>query len=512
MNVARSTFVRRGYLLTVLTAAVLLAASSGTAWAQSASFSGASTLQEGADADDLSKPRPLTVTITRSSTGRNDPFNDTTSSGAHLTLGFEYNGAAVTSTNGGDSFTVTPTSGSTTDGTALDETSSASLTFADSTVTRDEDGDPSTGTDGKEVTVVESRIELTIEDDPDDNDWDAEELVLTLTPGPRFPNATFKRTFKVTIEDDDPQPKFRFSNSDIQLAKGNTQPVTISAGVGAGGASPLPGAATDTSSDETIRGRLLGLDAAGSEDILLSVEPMEAAGNIIVINDSTSTPIAPDAQGRFVVGTISAAVPTATSDGIELQIEAKAAPGFRDEQISLMLEDGRTAELKARDGGEIEDANPAAVTVLSGEATPTVTFSKASVSIMEGESETVHLLADTDQGDQVGSATVSVSGDARISLEQNGSAISGSTVSFGGSANAELTVVAVSDPDLEDGEESMATVTITDASGANIGDPRELTVTVVGATNVPVLPLVGQLLLALMLTVGGARLYRRRRG
>ena len=111
----------------------------------------------------------------------------------------------------------------------------------------------------------------------------------------------------------------------------------------------------------------------------------------------------------------------------------------------------------------------------------------------------------------MGSATVSVSGDALIELRQNGSTTSGS-VSFGGSANAELTIVSLSDPDLEDGEESMATVTITDASGANIGDPREVTVTVVGSTAVPVLPLVGQLLLALLLMVGGARLYRRRQG
>ena len=34
MNGARSTFMRKGYLLTALAAAVLLAASSGTAWAQ----------------------------------------------------------------------------------------------------------------------------------------------------------------------------------------------------------------------------------------------------------------------------------------------------------------------------------------------------------------------------------------------------------------------------------------------------------------------------------------------
>ena len=57
MNVARSTFVRRGYLLTALAVAVLLFASSGTAWAQTkisatSRFSGSSgTLPEGADLD-----------------------------------------------------------------------------------------------------------------------------------------------------------------------------------------------------------------------------------------------------------------------------------------------------------------------------------------------------------------------------------------------------------------------------------------------------------------------------
>ena len=51
MNVERSTFVRRGYLLTALAVAVLLAGSSGTAWAQSdysIKVSSSSTLQEGA--------------------------------------------------------------------------------------------------------------------------------------------------------------------------------------------------------------------------------------------------------------------------------------------------------------------------------------------------------------------------------------------------------------------------------------------------------------------------------
>ena len=54
MNVARSTFMRKGYLLTALAVAVLLAGSSGAAWAQttttaSSRFARSSgTLEEGA--------------------------------------------------------------------------------------------------------------------------------------------------------------------------------------------------------------------------------------------------------------------------------------------------------------------------------------------------------------------------------------------------------------------------------------------------------------------------------
>ena len=49
MNGVRSTYMRKGYLLTALAAAVLLAASSGTALAQSVGFVGTSaTVGEGA--------------------------------------------------------------------------------------------------------------------------------------------------------------------------------------------------------------------------------------------------------------------------------------------------------------------------------------------------------------------------------------------------------------------------------------------------------------------------------
>ena len=59
---------------------------------------------------------------------------------------------------------------------------------------------------------------------------------------------------------------------------------------------------------------------------------------------------------------------------------------------------------------------------------------------------------------------------------------------------------------------SSATLTIESANGATIGGRDSLTVTVMGSTAVAALPLLGQLLLALFLMAGGARLYRRRNG
>ena len=63
MNGVRSISMRKGYLLTALAAAVLLAASSGTAYAQSIGFVGtSSTMMEGATPGDKT-PNPITIDI-----------------------------------------------------------------------------------------------------------------------------------------------------------------------------------------------------------------------------------------------------------------------------------------------------------------------------------------------------------------------------------------------------------------------------------------------------------------
>ena len=523
MNVAISTFARRGHLLAAFAVAVLLAASSGTAWAQAAPRGfqltmGVSpgTLQEGASASN-STPDRVAINITRADP-RYSCDHDTDDQTPNVSC-------AVFNTTANPSLRLTAT---------CNGVASADDDDCDFSVQRRDTGAAlSLGTpfsfaadaDGG-ANAIERTIELLVTDDADDDDWNEETVVLTLELAENVTGAdtnTYtareqKRT--LTIADDDPMPKLTFDRPGIQLAKGNMQTMTV--GVDIGGTS---GAIAG------IRGKLNSLDGVTDRDgsgdeILLSVSPPEAVGSLIKIwrdsePDQQATDLRTDREGRYIVGTIgrgtgntgAGAVGTddmATNNGIALNIRAIDVSGFRDEQITFTVMEGRTEAQKKGDGGGIDDADPATVTILSAEETPTVTFSTEAIDIDEGDSETVHLLADTDQGSEVGSATVRVSGDALISLSQGGSSISGGTVSFGGSANAELTITALMDRELEDGEEKMATVTITDASGASIGDPRALTVTVVGATAVPALPLIGQLLLALFLMAGGARLYRRR--
>ena len=535
MNVSRSTFVRRGWVLTALTVAVLLAGFSVTAWAQTPTRftltmgASSSTLEEGASGSN-STPDRVTLTITRSdpiySTDHdNDPmtpnvrrpvFNNTNKPTLKLTA--TCNGVA-TADNDDCSFSVALKSAPDTALTGLGTAAGATFDFAAT------DGPTGTGAD------IEKTVELLVTDNADDGDWNEETVILTLelnadfagADGKTYTAASQKRT--LTIADDDPMPQLTFDKPSIQLATGNMQTMTV--GVDIGGTSGAKAGIRGTLNE--LNGARTGDGAGSSDEILLSVSPPEAVGNLIkiykdatMIDEAPATDLDTDRQGRYIVGEIGrgsddsnddgavGSTNAATNNGIALTIKAIDVSGFRDEEITFMLMEGRTEAQQKGDGGGIEDSNPATVTILSGEATPTVTFSKSSISIEEGGMDTVHLLADGEQGDQVGSAAVSVSGDARISLHQNGSAISGGVVSFGGSANAELTIRALGDESLEDGEEKTATVTITDASGANIGDPRAVTVTVVGSTAVPVLPLVGQLLLALLLTAGGARLYRRR--
>ena len=93
-----------------------------------------------------------------------------------------------------------------------------------------------------------------------------------------------------------------------------------------------------------------------------------------------------------------------------------------------------------------------------------------------------------------------------ISLSQGGRTLRANadgtySVDLDVNGSAVLTIRADGDEGLTDNQTKTATVTIVDANGAEIGNEDTLTVTVRGSTAVPALPLVGQLLLALMIAV-----------
>ena len=190
--------------------------------------------------------------------------------------------------------------------------------------------------------------------------------------------------------------------------------------------------------------------------------------------------------------------------------------GFRDPEVTLSFT-AKSLMSAAGVAGALTDGGALKILVQSNEEVPTVTFATSRLDIDEGGTNTVAILASESTGPEVGSVMVSVSGDAMLSLWQDGDMLEAGAdgmyeVDLMGNANTILTISADGDAALEDGMSSTGTITLESASGAEIGDRDSVMVTVNGSTAVPALPLVGQLLLALFLMAGGARLYRRRRG
>lgn len=167
--------------------------------------------------------------------------------------------------------------------------------------------------------------------------------------------------------------------------------------------------------------------------------------------------------------------------------------------------------------GRIEAGPPAIIQILNGDPVPVVSMGTRALSMDEGMSKTVAILTDGELANLVMRIGLAVAGEARLSLVRSGRELRANAdgtyaLDLDANGSAVLTIRADADESLADGETKTATVTIVDANGADIGDRDTLTVTVRGSTAVPVLPQLGQLLLALLLLAGGARLYRRRSG
>ena len=518
MNGVRSTYMRKGYLLTALAAAVLLAASSGTASAQSVGFVGTSaTVGEGASPA-AHTADPITVEIevsglTLSGLGANRENGIGTLTIQH-DADITYPGQDPARTGDNQRIWLDNTS------SALDEAALTGLT-------------PNTGAGHGHLLGLPTAttlsydnngvIRLVIIDPGGDGNWVDNKftmrLVTTAVQDGPIPPSPSPASYIVTVTDNDPQPTVSFSESSLSLTEGSAtaEGYSISVGLEAGN----PRITTD--------------NPANMADLTSMVQFVASPAGAVIFNndtDSATTNGCTDTHDRDVISltlgseiTYDAATRRFTvndpvgalTDAASFEVEACGdKSGFQDGMVTFSFVESSLRG--APTGiGNVAAGNSLVVTVQSNEAVPTVQFGTSSINIDEGSTETVAILADEDTGPEVDSVMVSLAGDAMLSLWLDGEMLEAGMdgmfeVDLMGSANAILTVSADSDRYLEDGMTSMGTLTIESANGADIGDGDTVSVTVNGSTAVPALPLLGQLLLALFLMAGGARLYRRRQG
>ena len=470
MNGARTTFMRRGYLLTALAAVVLLAASPGTASAQrqSVEFSVTSgVVTEGVAANNRNA---FSVVITRSGVDAETPFDGAVSLRTSATT--------LGTTDG--QFQMYLTDGTTTVGTGV----------------------------ANPLTFVRDEVELIIVQ-AEDNDWEDETLTIELEvpvgtdPGPRL---------VLTADDNEDQPVVAFDPSQLDLYENNSATVDVT--VAAADAMKNPGAAIDTLLS------VCGADGATLCQLQVMVDPpdavsMDDTAPVTIAASGTTTGVAavPMMPGMFTIGANLASL--GGGDGTDMgTVMFSANPvseGFRDRVITVTPVEASLAT----PSGAVGAGSPLVITVTSNKEVPVVTIVPTSLSVDEGESTTFAIVAEGTFGDEVMDVMLSMKGDAMVTLWQGTDEIMADdmgmyTVALGSSSNARVTVMAESDRGLETGMTKEATFTIEDAGGATIGDDNWVTITVNGNTAVPAIPLIGQLLLALFLMAGGARFYRRR--
>ena len=471
MNGVRSTFMRRGYLLTALSALLLLAASPGTASAQNVSFSASSgEVREGAPSAGNPAFR-VTISRTPAPSQGDDPVGNVSLVATPAIADF----TAVDDWT----FTTIPANAIAADGT---------ITFSNNSVVVDI---------GKAV----------------DTDWDNEKLTLTvntdtaLTPTARL---------VVTATDVNAQPTASFRPNVVRLTEGSqtTSPVTVSVGVPPG---------------QTAPGALAGLTTG---NLMVMVDPPDAldddgfANNttpgtdrgIITITpsagaDSTTNLLDPVA-GRPGVYQLPA-IGTISGTPVTLAIvAAQDMGGFNDSDVTVSF----VSRSLMTASGEVANGGSLTINVISDEPVPTLSFSPTDVTINEGESVETVLIAEGSHGHEVGMVKLMVEGDADVSLMQGGKMLEEMDghvyVNLGTSNSARLTAMSHESRELADGDMAYKAWKLVEGStdGAMIGEGSWFRVDVVGSTAVPALPLIGQLLLALFLMAGGSRLYRRRRG
>ena len=488
MNGVRTIFTRKGYLLTALAAAVLLAASLGTASAQSVEFSATTAeVLEGSAGTGATDPAALRVTVTRSAPPP-APIPDNVGA---VTLAY-----SATLTSVGVTVTQVPAAG-----------------FGDPIAI------PDTGIDfgaDNQATLLITQAE--------DDDWDSESLTLSL----RANVGVSSEDLVLTMVDNEAQPIADFEPNPVMLHEGSQADVMLTVDVPAG----TPTTARPSTALNTL--------SQAGDNLVLSVSPAGAIGTAEDECGARNTPnvvawsaqVAAHRNGISTTANIAALHPGAGAGNDDTDVTAITlnacadVKGFQDKSITLAVigttDSGRRGlTIRTSAGalvGTIGAESPLVIEIDSDEAVPTLSFSPTDVTINEGESTMTRLIAEGEYGAEVGMVKLMVEGDAMVSLMQDGEMLEEMDgyvmVDLGDSNTAQLTAMSHSDPDLMDGDTAYKAWKLVEGEtdGANIGEGSWFRVDVTGSTAVPALPLVGQLLLALFLMAGGSRLYRRRQG
>ena len=463
--------MRKSHLLTTLTAVLLLAATAGTASAQSPRIGftpRSGSVNEGARADANSEHPLLTVTVRAWNLPAGPAGQDAGGQPTARQQAIDALGEITIETEGigrREAATISP--------------------LYDTPAALDEDA----------VFAASDTFQLTV-DPVQDADSLNDEFSLRLRSTESIDTGA---RYRGTVIDDDPLATATFSRTDIKIFEGSEAQLSVRVAAPEGESFPTQ---------------------AGDQNIVLSVTPAAAVDVEECPTDRESryalriwseTETVTSGPGRGEV-TIEKGIANYQRGPADLRLTACGdMSDFRDSAVTLAFEDSSLQT----PAGRIANGPPAVIQILNDDPLPSVSLAPAAIAIDEGMAATVGIVAQGTLASAVMKVGVAVTGDALISLYQDGDQLaargSGTyTVDLGDSTSTVLTIRADEDESLADNQTRTATVTIVDAGGADIGEEDTLTVTVRGSTAVPVLPTIGQLLLTVLLLAGGLRLHSTR--
>ena len=465
--------MRKDHLLAALTAAVLLAASAGTASAQAPRIGftpRSGSVNEGARADANSEHPLLTVTVRA----------------WNLPAGPAGQGADGQPTARQQAIDALGEITIETEGIGRREAATISPLY-DTPAALDEDA----------VFAASDTFQLTVTPVQDDDSLN-DEFTLRLRSTESIDTGA---RYRGTVIDDDPLATATFSRTAISVFEGSEAQLSVRVAVPEGESFPTQ---------------------AGDQNIVLKATPAAAVGVAECPTESESrfalriwseTETLAPGPGRGEI-TIDKSIAFYQRGPADLRLTACGdMSDFRDSTVTLAFKDSSLQT----PAGRIAGGPPAVIRILNDDPLPSVSLSTAALTIDEGMTQTVAIIAQGSLANAVMRVRVQVTGDALLSLLQDGDQLAPRggvtyTVDLGGSTSTVLTIRADEDESLADNQTRTATLTIVDAGGADIGDQDTLTVTVRGSTAVPALPLVGQLLLAVLIMAVAGRLLRRRHG